>query len=191
MSPAPAQPASADWTIRHELKPGDIGAIIRLHGVSYAREYGFDSTFEAYVAGPLAEFAIKASPRGRLWIAERAGEIVGCVAIVESQERSSSVASDEPGLIPAFSTAQLRWYLVDPSMRGRGLGRRLLTEAIEFSRRSGYEEIILWTVSALADAARLYRAAGFEKDREELGRHWGVDVIQERYRMRLTPGETR
>src|SRR5215472_7259139 len=43
-------------TVRTYLKPGDIGAIVSLHGILYAGEYGFDPTFEAYVAGPLAEF---------------------------------------------------------------------------------------------------------------------------------------
>src|SRR5437868_14584394 len=97
-------------SVRTDLRPGDIGAIVHLHGVLYAREYGFDATFEAYVAGPLAEFVRSGSPRERLWIAERDGRIVGCVAIV--------AASPE--------TAQLRWFLVDPSARGMGLGRKLL-----------------------------------------------------------------
>src|SRR5262249_58556699 len=109
-------------TLRTELRPGDLGAIIYLHGSIYARERGFDSTFEAYVAGPLAEFVCSPSPRQRLWIAERGERIVGCVAIVP--------ASD--------STAQLRWFLVDPSARGVGLGKRLLGEALDFCRGGGY-----------------------------------------------------
>jgi hypothetical protein len=45
-----------DITIRCTLRPGDIGYVTYLHGSLYAAEYGWDHTFEAYVAGPLAEF---------------------------------------------------------------------------------------------------------------------------------------
>ena len=41
--------------------------------------------------------------------------------------------------------------------------------------------MFLWTVSALTAAGRLYRAAGFEKVEEKPGRHWDVDVIEEKY----------
>ncbi len=156
-------------TLRTGLRPGDIGEIVRLHGVLYAREYGFDPTFEAYVAEPLARFAIAASPRERVWIAERGGAIVGCVAIVAASPQ----------------VAQLRWFLVDPAARGSGLGTRLLEEAIAFSRARGYGSILLWTVSALAAAARLYRAKGFERTEERPGRQWGADVVEEKYELRL------
>jgi N-acetylglutamate synthase-like GNAT family acetyltransferase len=159
----------AGTTLRTELRPGDIGEIVRLHGVLYAREHGFDPTFEAYVAEPLARFAIAASPRERLWIAERDGAIVGCVAIV--------AASPE--------TAQLRWFLVDPSARGGGLGGRLLDEAIAFSRERGYRSIVLWTVSALVAAARLYLARGFALAERKPGRLWGSDVVEEKYAREL------
>ncbi len=156
--------------LRTDLRPGDLGEIVRLHGVVYAREHGFDPTFEAYVAEPLARFAISASPRERLWIAERGGAIVGCVAIV--------------GASPLV--AQLRWFLVDPSARGSGLGTRLLEEAIAFSRSCGYRSIILWTVSALAAAARLYRAKGFQRTEEKPIRQWGADVVEEKYELTLS-----
>jgi N-acetylglutamate synthase-like GNAT family acetyltransferase len=156
-------------TIRTHLMPGDLGAIVHQHGVLYAREYGFDPTFEAYVAGPLAEFVKAGSPRERLWIAERDGQIVGCIAIV--------AASAE--------TAQLRWFLVNPSARGTGLGKRMLSEAVAFSREAGYSSIILWTVSALAAAAHLYRAGGFQKVEEKPGRMWSADVVEEKYELTL------
>jgi N-acetylglutamate synthase-like GNAT family acetyltransferase len=157
-------------TLRTSLRPGDLGAIVSLHGTLYAREYGFDATFEAYVAGPLAEFVRSGSERERLWIVEQDGRVVGCIAIV--------VASAE--------TAQLRWFLVDPTVRGAGLGKRLLQEAISFSCRCGYRTIILWTVSALAAAAHLYREAGFQKVEEKPGRMWGQDVIEEKYELTLS-----
>jgi ribosomal protein S18 acetylase RimI-like enzyme len=160
---------SADVTVRSALRPGDIGSIVRFHGITYAREYGFDYTFEAYVAGPLADFVRSGSSRERIWIAEQDDRLVGCVAIVAH----------------APQVAQLRWFLVDPSCRGAGLGKRLLNEAVAFCRSAGYHSVILWTVDALTAAAHLYRTAGFEKVEEKRGRQWGVDVVEERYEMKV------
>lgn len=155
--------------IRTMLRPGDIGSIVRMHGVIYAQEHGFDVTFEAYVAGPLAEFALRSSPRERIWIAERDGRVVGSSAVVE-------VSAD---------VAQLRWFLVDPDARHTGLGTTLLRETVGFGRACGYASMILWTVDRLDAAARLYRAAGFERVEQLPGRHWGLDVVEEKYELRL------
>jgi ribosomal protein S18 acetylase RimI-like enzyme len=152
--------------LRTELRPGDLGAIIALHGTVYAREHGFDMTFEAYVAGPLAELVVRGvSERERLWLAERDGNLVGSIAIVAASTQE----------------AQLRWFLVDPRARGVGLGSWLLTEAVAFTEERGYGSVFLWTVSALAAAAHLYRAAGFRKVEERPGRLWGTDVVEEKY----------
>jgi ribosomal protein S18 acetylase RimI-like enzyme len=156
-------------TLRADLRPGDLGRIVHLHGTVYAKERGFDPTFEAYVAGPLAEFVRAHTDRERLWIAERDGHMVGCAAIVAAAPR----------------TAQLRWYLVVPEARGCGLGTRLIAEAVAFGRACGYDSIILWTESALEAAARLYRKAGFRKVEERPGRVWGVDLVEEKYELRL------
>jgi N-acetylglutamate synthase-like GNAT family acetyltransferase len=157
------------FTLRHHLLPGDLGAIVHLHGTVYAQEYGFDPTFEAYVAGPLAAFVQSHTERDRLWIAERAGRMAGCIAVVGASDRE----------------AQLRWFLVDPAARGQGLGKRLLHEAVAFGRQAAYESMFLWTVSALTVAAQLYRSAGFERVEQKPGQHWGVDVVEERYVLRL------
>ncbi|MCC7291800.1 MAG: GNAT family N-acetyltransferase [Phycisphaerales bacterium] len=202
-------------TVRHDLRPGDLGSVVRLHGTLYASEYGFDPSFEAYVAGPMAEFVKRASPRDRLWVAERGEEPVGCIAIVGAgsggvrdhmglghsappRAHGAERAAVKPGAAdslrrrPAVTreeaadeVAQLRWFLVHPSARGAGLGRRLLTEAVEFARLSGYPAIHLWTVSALTAAAQLYRTFGFAKAEERPGRMWGVNVVEEKYVLEL------
>ena len=157
----------AGITVRTDLRPGDLGMIVYLHGSIYARERGFDPTFEAYVAGPLSEFVRTQTTRERLWIAERGTEMIGCIAIV--------TASPE--------VAQLRWFLVTPRARGFGLGRRLLTDAIAFCKDSEYRRVILWTESALTVAASLYFAAGFRKIEDKPSRMGGVDVIEQQYEL--------
>jgi len=172
---APSSELEGGVTLRHDLRPGDLGTLVQLHGTIYAQEYGFDATFEAYVAGPLVQFVLSRSARDQLWVAEQTGRVVGCIAIVGA----------------TATEAQLRWFLVDPSARGLGLGKRLLAEAVAFCEACGYESVFLWTVSALTAAARLYRSAGFDKVEEKPGRRWGVEVIEERYLRRLagTKGE--
>ena len=165
----PSRDPATAIRIRTELRPGDIGTVIRLHGSLYAEEYGFDHTFEAYVAGPLAQFSLAHSERERMWIAERDDRILGSIAIV----------SFSPEI------AQLRWFLVDPAARGTGLGKRLLNEAVGFCGAAGYRSIVLWTVSALTTAAHLYRSVGFERVEEKRATRWSVEVVEEKYELVL------
>ena len=69
-------------TLRTTFQPGDIGAIVRLHGIVYAAEYGWDHTFEAMVAQGLGAFAAAGeSAAANLGIAEHDGGGAGCIAI--------------------------------------------------------------------------------------------------------------
>jgi GNAT superfamily N-acetyltransferase len=158
-----------DIGIRNDLRPGDLGAIIRLHGVWYAAEYGLDHTFEPYVAVPLSEFVLRADPRERIWIATREGRVGGSVAIV--------AASD--------GEAQLRWLLLEPPLRGRGLGHRLVGEALAFCRRSGYESVFLWTLGHLEKALGIYRSYGFRVSQRQTHRLWGQELTEERHVLEL------
>lgn len=155
--------------IRHDLKPGDIGYITYLHGTLYAEKFGWDHTFEAYVAGPLAEFAKSHNERERIWIVEKDGTVAGSIAIVEASEQD----------------AQLRWLLLHPDLRGHGIGRILIEEAISFCKANDYSRIFLWTVSALTAAAKLYRLTGFQLAEETARELWGAVVIEQRYDLNL------
>ncbi|BDZ43628.1 hypothetical protein GCM10025865_29270 [Paraoerskovia sediminicola] len=60
-------------------------------------------------------------------------------------------------------TALLNYLAVHPSAAGRGLGRALLDDAVEFARQDGYDEIRLEVRPTNAGAVRLYEAAGFAR----------------------------
>lgn len=157
-------------TIRHNLKPGDIGYLTYLHGVLYAAEYGWDYTLEPYVAVPLSRFAQSPTKREQIWIVEKQGTVSGAIAIVEASREE----------------AQLRWLLLHPNLRGQGVGKILVAEAVNFCKQNGYATIFLWTVSSLPAAAHLYRSAGFQLTKENPpAALWGASVIEQRYELRL------
>lgn len=142
-------------------RAGDIGWIIHRHGVLYAEEYGFDETFEALVADILARFIQHHDPkREYLWLAEQEGERVGSIMLVDAGE----------------DVAQLRILLVEPKARGRGIGKRLIAECLDFSKRAGYKKIKLWTQSLLVEARHLYEKAGFTLVEEKPHRSFGRDL---------------
>ncbi|MDA9556660.1 GNAT family N-acetyltransferase [Vibrio sp.] len=151
--------------ISNTLEPGDLGHIVKQHGLLYSKEYGYDFTFEAYVAEPLAQFAKRNNERERIWLARLNDELVGTICICENSS----------------SEAQLRWFSVDPKMRGKGLGKTLIEQALDFSMTSGYSRIILWTVAGLAASKSLYIKNGFQLIHEEHCELWGQKQLEQCY----------
>ena len=153
-------------TIRPLGRPGDLGWVVMAHGELYADEFGWDTSFEALVARIVADFADDHDPaRAAAWIAELAGERVGCVFCVPADER----------------TAQLRILLVHPRARGLGLGTRLTRECLAFARSAGYERMRLWTNHPLVAARRIYLAEGFTLVEEEPHSSFGAELVGQVY----------
>lgn len=162
--------SAAGATVRFEQRPGDIGAIIRLHGLLYSIEHGYGLGFEGYVAKTFAEYAWPLSERERLWLVEKSGELRGCIAIVKASE----------------TTAQLRWLLLLSGLRGCGLGRALVSDALAFCRENGYSSVTLWTEGSLSAATTLYRSFGFVRTEAKTSEIWGMERTEERYDLKLS-----
>lgn len=166
--------ASASATIRPADRPGDIGTIVAMHGRLYAAECGMDQTVESYIAAGLAAH-VDARHRdgeyaGRCWVAETTDAgIVGSIGITRADHR----------------TLQLRWFLLDPGQRGRGLGRDLLDTAMRYCRAQDADSVFLLTIAGLDPAHHLYRKAGFEHTHSMPGRYWGIDAVEQRFQLTL------
>jgi len=156
--------------IRELDQPGDLGWVVGAHGEFYAREFGWDTTFEALVAGVVADYARRHDPaREAAWIAELEGQRVGCVFCVAADDH----------------TAQLRILLVDPAARGHGVGGRLVDICVGFARAHGYQRMVLWTNDPLVSARSIYLSRGFRLVDEEPHHSFGVDLIGQNYELDL------
>lgn len=158
-------------TIRELGRPGDLGWVVMAHGELYVEEFGWDTTFEAFCARIVADYAAASDTSGRAaWIAELDGERVGCVFVV---------SGDEPGV------AKLRILLVAKRARGRRLGYRLVATALDFAAAAGYERMQLWTNHPLTAARHVYLEHGFLLIREERHHSFGVDLVGQTYELDL------
>jgi GNAT superfamily N-acetyltransferase len=58
-------------------------------------------------------------------------------------------------------TAEIRRVFLDGAVRGRGIGRALLTELEAHARRLGYQRVRLTTGDRQPEALQLFRSAGY------------------------------
>ena len=164
-----ASPAPHNVVLR-DPQPGDMGWVVQQHGEVYAREYGWDSTFEALVAEIVAGYVRQYQPGWeRCWIAEVDGERVGSVFVVRKSK----------------TVAQLRLLILTPQARGLGLGARLTDECLAFARSKGYKKMVLWTNSCLDSARTLYARRGFKLVNSEPYTGFGKDLVGETWELRL------
>lgn len=131
-------------TVRHAKFPEDLASVL-----SIWREFIAHSPVNLDYQGNEAEFANLpgkyAAPKGCVLLADRDGEIEGCVALRE---------------VTAEICEMKRLY-VRPHARGRNLGRQLAERLIAEARSIGYIEMRLDVQEKSVSARKLYDALGF------------------------------
>ena len=156
-------------TIRTELRPGDIGQVIYLHGFLHQQENQYDIAFESYVAAGLHEFYGQYNPAtNRVWVCEHYGRMVGFLLLMNRG-----------------TAAQLRYFILRPEYRGIGLGKRLMDLYMAFLKECGYQSSYLWTTHELHTAAYLYRSYGFRLTEEKESTAFGKPLREQRYDLQL------
>jgi GNAT superfamily N-acetyltransferase len=148
--------------------PGVLGEITRLHAVYYHESWGFDISFETQEGKELCEFMSRFDPeRDGLWTA------------VVDEKFAGSVAID--GRVTETQGARLRWFIVDPTYHGLGLGKILARKAVEFCRSAGHKRIYLWTFQGLGAARHIYECEGFLLTEEREVDQWGRLIREQRF----------
>lgn len=147
------------------LRTGDIGWLTQQHAEAYARDEGFDASFEPLVASVLTDFARNhdlAVERG--WVARRGEERLGSIFCVKGPD---------PG------TAKIRLFYLVREARGLGLGQRMLDTCLSFAKGAGYRAMTLWTHESHRAACALYAKTGFECVRSEPVHSFGMDLVEQ------------
>jgi GNAT superfamily N-acetyltransferase len=83
-----------------------------------------------------------------VWVAVHDDRIIGSVAI---------------RLLDDAKAAELKRMYLQPEHRGRGLGRALLSHAIDWAKDRGCHSIVLDTSIGMTAAQRLYESVGFAR----------------------------
>ncbi|WP_203995457.1 bifunctional helix-turn-helix transcriptional regulator/GNAT family N-acetyltransferase [Micromonospora lutea] len=127
---------------------------------AYARELAtrFDSGFDP--AGSGVDDHELVPPSGLFLVATVATEAVGCGAV----------------RLPPGEPAEIKRLWVSASVRGLGVGRRLLRELERHAAAAGAHSVRLDTNRTLAEAIQLYRSAGYREippyNRNPYAHHW-------------------
>lgn len=144
-------------------KPGDPSMVCFFQYKLYEKQYHFNGYYEKEMLKGMAELYDDLEG-SQMWIAELDGKIVGDIAVIRR----------------GTDKAQLRWFGVDLSLQGQGLGTELLKTAVHFCRKRGYRFLSLGTLDILKPARHLYAKFGFCKTESAAYNEW--DQSREMYR---------
>jgi GNAT superfamily N-acetyltransferase len=152
--------------------PGAMERIVELHADYYHHDWGFGLFFETKVAKEMSEFLTRFDEaRDGFW------------TVCPNQRVEGGLAID--GIKAMTDGAHLRWFILSPDVRGRGIGNRLMEEAISFCKMKDYRKVYLWTFEGLHVARHLYEKFGFRLVEQAEGAQWGKKVTEQKFQLFL------
>jgi putative acetyltransferase len=125
-----------------EFTPEHAPAFRALNEAWISRYFAIEAKDREVLDDPHGKIVAKG---GRIFMAVKDAEPVGCVALIRMADGGYEVAK----------------MTVAETLRGSGLGRRLMQRCIEAGAEAGATRLYLETNSSLGPALGLYRAMGF------------------------------
>lgn len=171
--------------ITRRLTPEDAPAYrrLRLYGL---REFptAFGASYKEESVRPLEFFTQRLAPGADVWVqgAFKGNRLIGVVTVVRDSQ------------LKARHKAAIYAMYIAPAFRGMGLGRLLITQAVEIARgMEGVRQVRIGVVSSNRPAYQLYRSLGFVEYGKEPqawlidGKFYDETMLVLRFQRRRTP----
>lgn len=175
--------------VEYGYRPGIVSRTVEMHITYYSRHHSFGRVFVTDLSVGLGELMRRIDDPGvGAWSAiDSSGRIVG--AIFVNQLHETVKADGRHVRDGGEKTAHLRMFIVEEGLQGKGVGQRLLAEAVKFVDEVGYDETKLWTFRGLEPAKILYERFGFVMIEEKLENRWGEPVYVQLWVRRKAAGK--
>lgn len=155
-----------------DYEPGCLSTLCAMQAAYYAREWQLGHLYESVVAQGVSEFLSRLhNPENphfvrivKLRIAKQGAVVKGGIVI-----------DNKDGKL-----GQLRWFIVDHSLRGTGIGKSLICSAMDFVESGSLQKVFLTTIAGLDKARSLYELMGFTLVEEKVATTWGRELTEQR-----------
>jgi len=101
-------------------------------------------------------FELFQTPKSTFWVAELNGVLVGCCGIFPTKG------------LPTHCAELAKFYLLEQA-RGKGIGKALITQALDSAKDLGYKEVYLESHPVWQKAVGMYTKLGFQHLDQPMG----------------------
>ena len=168
-----------------DSEPGDEFGVARVHVDSWQKAYAGlmpdevldDLSIESRARGWGRAIRVNPGNGWRLRIAERECDIVGWAVISHGRD---------PGHAPEWG--ELEGFYAHPDSWGTGVGRALMTDAVELLRAAGHTHAYLWVLAGNDRTIAIYEHFGWRLDGQTKTERLSVGLEVRELRMTLELG---